>query len=161
MNLKYWMVPLMMIVFIFLTLYIVFSVFFDKTDKNIVIKNYNKNREIFEQIAIELLKNPKENIEISTIESDFPVVTYQYNEQNILEVQKENAKLYENIFMLMSKLNLKKIHKKQSNIIFTPNLRINFGQYIVFMSDEKVFKNEYKVLYCEQLNDNWFYIEIK
>lgn len=161
MNLKYWMVPLMMIVFIFLTLYIVLSVFFDKTDKNLIIKNYKQNQQFFEQIAIELLKNPKENIEISTIESDFPVVTYRYNEQNILEMQKENVEPYESIFMLMSKLNLKKVQKKEDNIIITPNLRINFGQYIVLMSNEKAFKNEYKILYYEHLKDNWFYIEIK
>lgn len=136
-----------------------------KTNKNTIIKKYNKNIEAFEKCIEELTENKiyfdRENLRfgkgkiIITIHEDLEDDTV-----NVVTVSESEYSKYKNTINLMEKLNIDCVHKTEKNTLFQFNSMIGFSQEIVKIEDEEHYIwCSGEPLYKESLGNDWYYIE--
>lgn len=140
---------------------VVTSMWGEKVNSNTIIKKFEENEMLFEEVVKEL--SEKDDIYLDKKGEVISISIYEKigDQVNSRKVKKEEFDQYGKTIDLMKKLNITYISKEKGNTSFLFNSMLELGQYIVKIQDEEKYKKDYDITHIMELKDNWYYIEIK
>ncbi len=154
-----------LLILIFLILLIGITVLINSIDtnksRNKIIKNFSKNKELFEKVISELAEED-EDIYFEKKGNAILLSIHQHidDEVNIIQVNKEEFYKYNQTIELAKLLNIKKVSKTNENIefLFTDTF-LDGGKCIVYIKDmEDYINNGHKIIEKKHILENWYYI---
>lgn len=162
MNIKSIIKAVFIIILIVLILHtirysILSHIFGSNITKKEIMNIFYENKVSFELIVEEL----KEDNKIYIDKENGNIIIKRENNTNMVEIKQEEFYKYKNTMEIMQKLKIMKVKKEDSNIIIYFGGTIGFGQYIVQLNNEELYRNNYIVTDMTKIEDNWHYIETK
>ena len=152
-------IPILLILFVLGMIYISFITIFDGfgiPNKKHIIEKFEENEYKFEQIIIELLSQEYERVSFKKEKKEVLIIIYEKPDDNlkVIELNKDEKKQYKKTIDLMEQLNIIYISKDEGNISFTMT---KFGQKIVKIENEEIYKWGHKVVEMDKIKNNWYY----
>lgn len=154
---------LLILIFLILLIGIILLINSVDTNKsrNKIIKNFSKNKELFEKSIMELA-GESEDVYIEKTGNVVLISIHQHTDDkvNIIQVKQEEFYKYNQTIELANLLDIKKISKTNENIefLFTDTF-LNGGKCIVYIKDmEDYINNGHKIIEKKYIFENWYYI---
>lgn len=127
-----------------------------------IIKNFTKNKELFEEVITELNKEDND----VHIQKKGNVILIDVHEHmgekiNIIRVKGDELNKYTKTIELMKKLDIEQISKQDEYIDFLFKSALAGGKSIVYLKDiDNYICNGHKIREKEQITEDWYYIEL-
>lgn len=153
---------LLILIFIILLVgsILLISSFDTSKSKRKIIKNFNKNKELFEEVIIELEKE-NDDMYFEKKGNVILVDIHKHEEEkvNIIRVKEDELDKYAKTMELMGKLDIEQISKSDGYIELLFKSALSGGKYIVYLKDIDKYTYGHKIREKEQITEDWYYIE--
>jgi len=160
-KIKYWSVPISIILIVFFAVLISFKILLRGVpEKENIIKIFNDNKNLFYEVVDELTTNG-EYVSIRNGNLG-PTIEVYIDEENeltkVVKVKESDYHKYKKTLEFINRFEEIDITYDKNNFMF---LFSDFAQYIVKMRDENKYRKNYIVLYIENIENDWYYVETK
>lgn len=126
-----------------------------------IIKNFNKNKELFEEVIAEL---NKEDNYVYIKKAGNEILVYIEKDEgekvNTIRVKEDELNKYTKTMELMRKFDIEKIDTDDGYIEFLFKSAFTGGKYIVYLKDIDKYTYGHKIREKEQITEDWYYIEL-
>lgn len=145
---------LILILVVFIPIKILFTAIGGKVDKYELINKAFLNLQEFEQILPEL--NDYNEFIIKKDNTTY-IVSLSFSDKKII-IDNSNEYQYRKFIKFMKKFNINEIEKNRGNIAFS--FEKGMAQVIASISNMDEYKRGHSINYIENIDSNWYYIEL-
>ena len=132
-----------------------------RTSKYRIIKNFNKNKELFEEVIIEL---ERENDDMHFRKKGNVILVdihkHDGEKVNVIRFKEDELDKYAKTMELVRKFDIEQISKFDWYIDLLFKSALSGGKYIVYLKDIDNYTYGHKIREKEQITEYWYYIEL-